>query len=312
MNDAVPLVPTPAPATRTHELNELSFELPVALNDKTVHVFALTDDGPNEFNLVISRAKVGIDDTLEEFADRLTAELKRALPKFQLKRRQEARIDNSPAIELFYSWSNQGVQMQQRQTVTLVQSAIAEEPEALMVAATCAEVFNDHWHATYDGMLATMKLRRPWPPTTLPTHSSDGNADVGALPRFGFALSRDGTLHVTAVVGELSALAGSEPSVVRLWKFYRHDGQALDVLWNSLDHGAAHVPPDRGVPHAYRLSVSEKLGPLRHRLATIERVVGELQDLEAVDAHLKQWERNPAPDARDADGIDGPGTSLHA
>jgi hypothetical protein len=311
MSDAVPLVPTPAPTTRTHDLNELSFELPVALNDKTVHVFALTDDGPNEFNLVVSRAKVGIDDTLAEFADRLTAELTRALPRFQLKRRQEARIDNSPAIELFYGWNNQGVAMQQRQTVTLVQSASAVEPEALMVAATCAKVFNDHWHATYDGMLASMKLRRPWPPASSTAHSSSGNSEADALAGFGFALARDGILHVTSSVGELSTLAGSDPGAVRLWKFYRHDGRALEVLWNP-DHSAADKTPHRGDAPAYRLRVSEKLGPLQHRLATIEKVVGELQDLEAVNAHLKQWERLAMSGAHGGDGLEDQGKTSHA
>lgn len=311
MNDAVPLVPTPAPATRTHKLNELSFELPTALNDKTIHVFALTDDGPNEFNLVISRAKVGIDDTLEEFADRLTAELKRALPKFQLKQRQEARIDDSPAIELLYSWNNQGVPMQQRQTVALVQSASSEEPEVLMVAATCTNAFNDHWHATYDAMLASMKLRRRWPPANSAARSPEGRSDAAALPCFGFALSRDGTLHVTPGVGELSSLIGPNPGAVLLWKFYRHDGQALEVLWNP-DDGMTRATSNRGVAPAYQLRVSEKLGPLQHRLATVEKVVGQLRDLRAINAYLKQWERRVTSGDEGGDGLSGQEIPFHA
>lgn len=304
MSDAAPFVPAPAPATRTHDLNELSFELLAALHDNTVHVFALTEDGPNEFNLVISRAKIGTQDTLDEFADRLTAELVRALPKFQLKRRQEARIDKSPAIELFYSWNNQGVPMQQRQTVALVQSASAEEPEALMVAATCAKAISEHWHAAYDSMLASMRLRRPWPPANSAAHSpgSDGSG-MDALPRFGFALSRDSTLHVITGVGELSTRIGSDPSVVRSCKFYRHNGRALDVLWNTPRHGVAPT---------YRLVASEKLGPLQHRLATIERVVGELKDLEAVAAYLRQWGSTAVLDTRGGDDAAIQGDTFHA
>src|SRR5262249_8547743 len=133
--------------------------------------------------------------------------------------------------ELLYSWSNNGIVMQQRQTFTLVQSARPEELEALMIAATCSGSFTEHWDATYDRMLASMKLRRPWlPEDAVPAPASALNADpqpTPVVPRYGFALSRDGTLHVMPTVSDLQTLAGSDLSALRTWKFYRHDGQPL-------------------------------------------------------------------------------------
>jgi hypothetical protein len=282
--------PAGEPVNRTHELNELSFELPQTLHDKTMHVFALTDDGPNEFNVVVSRAKITKEDDLAEFADRLSDELKRALPKFQLKRRQEARVDQSPAIELYYAWTNNGIAMQQRQAIVFVQSASdASEPEALLIAATCAKNFNEHWHATFDSILASTRLRRPWPLADMETSLIAAGASAKAGPQFGFALARDGTLHVVLAVSLLSELIGPDPSNARWWKFYRSDGRALEVLQEHSSKAKSPGPAKSdGEPPAPRFVVSENFGPLQHRLATIEKVFGELQTLAAVADYLKQ------------------------
>jgi hypothetical protein len=281
---AAPAAPPDIP-TRAHELNELVFDLPTILNDKTMHVFALKDDGPNEFSLVISRAKVNDQDTLEEFAQRLSGELGRALPKFKLHQRLELRIDDSPAIELRYSWHNNGVVMQQRQSITLVQSAAAVEPEVMMVAATCIDSFSEHWRAVYDGILASMKLRRPWPPKVTPVAASSDELEEPA--GYGFGLSSDGSLHVMPTVDALQTLAAPHnKAAVAQWKFYRHDGRALEVFWKPVESS----PGTRSEAQAYRLQASRlsDLGPLQHRLATAEKVVGELPDLAAVLRYLER------------------------
>jgi hypothetical protein len=280
---ATPAVAPPEIPTRAHELNELVFELPTILHDKTMHVFALKDDGPNEFSLVISRAKVDAQNTLEEFTQRLCAELDRALPKFKLHQRVELHIDDCPAIELRYSWHNNGVVMQQRQSVALVQSAAAEEPEALMVAATCIDSFSAHWHATYDAMLASMKLRRPWPPKAAPASS----AEPEETPGYGFGLSPDGSLHVMPTVEALQTLvAVHNKAAVAPWKFYRHDGRALEVLWRPVEPGAGARGKVQQSLHLDASRLSD-LGPLQHRLATVEKVVGELSDIAAVKRYLE-------------------------
>jgi hypothetical protein len=286
---ATPAVAPPEIPTRAHELNELVFELPTILHDKTMHVFALKDDGPNEFSLVISRAKVDAQNTLEEFTQRLCAELERALPKFKLHQRVELHIDDSPAIELRYSWHNNGVVMQQRQSITLVQSAAAVEPEALMVAATCIDSFSDHWRAVYDSMLASMKLRRPWPPKAAPASS----AEPEEAPGYGFGLSPDGSLHVMPTVEALQTLvAAHNKAAVAPWKFYRHDGRALEVFWKPAEPSAGARSKAQESLHLDASRLSD-LGPLQHRLATVEKVVGELPDIAAVQRYLQGRKGSP-------------------
>lgn len=276
---------------RPYELDEASLELPQILKDKTVHVFALNDDGPNEFNLVVSRAEAQTDDTLDEFAERLSAELKKALPKFQLKRRQEATVDGSPAVELFYQWSNNGIAMQQRQTITLVQAAHAPVPQALMVAGTCMHAFTEHWHGVYDRALASMKVRRPWPPVAIGEAANDEGPSAEAEPPLvlmpcAFALSRNHTLHVFASLEEIPAHVGALEVEEGLWKFYDQDGHPAEVLWQQPNRrGLLRAEPGRFLLR--RAGADHALAPLGSRLATIERVQGLMNSLAELQNHLE-------------------------
>ena len=89
-----------------YHANHATFELPAQLKDKTMHMFTLRDDGPSEFNVVVSHADVKPEESLDQFGDRLAQELTRALPRFQLKAMTERLVDGAPALELAYSWRN--------------------------------------------------------------------------------------------------------------------------------------------------------------------------------------------------------------
>ncbi|MFP5394252.1 MAG: DcrB-related protein, partial [Gammaproteobacteria bacterium] len=156
--------------TQLYHANHATFELPAQLKDKTMHMFTLKDDGPSEFSVVVSHADTQPEEQLEEFGDRLVKELTRALPKFQLRAMKERSIDGSPAVELAYSWRNEGHFMHQRQAMTLVQGPRPGSTQALMIAATCLEAFSDEWNAAFDGILDSMKLRRPLSAAPAGTH----------------------------------------------------------------------------------------------------------------------------------------------
>jgi hypothetical protein len=273
---------TPEP-TRSHDTNALSFELPMSLSDQTMHVFALKDDGPNEFNLVISHAKVDKKVSLANFAEQISSELKRAMPLFDLQHQVLTQVDGSPAVELLYNWSNKGLPMQQRQTIVLVQSSLDDDaPEALMIAATCMKSFSTHWRSTYERMLASIKLRKPWPPKS---EQVDGTQD--AEPRYGFALNGN-TLRVLKSRDDFPALIGTTPSQVNAWKLYRHDGQAIQVIWEPTQ-ASGPFGLLRSSPKSYELTdvESENIrGPLQYRLATIDHVMGELNSLLDVKNYL--------------------------
>ena len=55
-----------------YHANHATFELPAQLKDKTMHMFTLRDDGPSEFNVVVSHADVKPEERLDQFGERLT------------------------------------------------------------------------------------------------------------------------------------------------------------------------------------------------------------------------------------------------
>jgi hypothetical protein len=146
--------------TMLYRTNAATFELPVRLKDKTMHMFTMNDNGPSDFSMVISYAELQSGERLDEFGDRLSAELSKALPKFHLKGMTERVIDDSPAIELAYSWRNEGHFMHQRQVITVVQGETPGSTHAMLVAATFLTSFNEEWSATFDAVLTSMKLSK--------------------------------------------------------------------------------------------------------------------------------------------------------
>jgi hypothetical protein len=210
--------------TQLYHANHATFELPAQLKDRTMHMFTLRDDGPSEFNVVISHADVKPEERLEEFGDRLAMELTRALPRFQLKAMTERKVDGTPALELVYSWRNEAGTMHQRQVITLVAGVKPGTREALLIAATCLSAFSDEWNDAFDAIVDSIKLRRPLEqapvvPTSVPVRP--------ALPTI-FALSEPRkTLHVFASKEEAGTKLTARDLEQDRWEFYDANGTRL-------------------------------------------------------------------------------------
>jgi len=212
------------PDTQLYHANHATFELPAQLKDKTMHMFTLRDDGPSEFNVVVSHADVKPEERLEDFGDRLTKELTRALPRFQLKVQSERAVDGTPALELAYSWRNEAGFMHQRQVIVLVEGSKPGTVEAMLIAATCLHPFSDEWNAAFDGIVDSIKLRRPLAQAGMP---QEAGRPAPALPTV-FALSEPRKmLHVFAdkdeAAGKLSAREIDQDG----WEFYDASGTRL-------------------------------------------------------------------------------------
>jgi len=213
------------PDTQLYHANHATFALPAQLKDKTMHMFTLRDDGPSEFNVVVSHADVTPGERLEEFGDRLTKELTRALPRFQLKAQSGRQVDGTPALELAYSWRNEAGFMHQRQIIVLVEGAKPGTVEAMLIAATCLSPFSDEWNAAFDGIVDSIKLRRP-----LAQGGGSGVAGVmpaPALPTV-FALSEARKmLHVFADKDEATGTLTARDVDQDGWEFYDASGTRL-------------------------------------------------------------------------------------
>ncbi len=210
-----------------YHANSATFELPARLKDKTMHMFTLSDDGPSEFSLVISHADTYPGEQLQDFGTRLMSELGRALPRFQLRSMTERRLDGTPAIELAYSWRNDGNFMHQRQVIGLVEGTVEGSVQAVLIAATCLQPFTDEWNATFDQLLASVKLRRPLAaPPVAPLQLPELVNPSGLPIVFAFS-DRRRTLHVYASADEACRKVDAREVEHSAWDFFDADGEPL-------------------------------------------------------------------------------------
>lgn len=207
-------------ATQYHT-NAACFDLPPQLKDKSMHMFTLNDDGPSDFSMVMSHADTEPGEQVDDFANRLLQELGKALPKFQLRGMNQRTLDGSPAVELAYSWRNDGIFMHQRQVIALMKGPAEGSTQALLVAATCPKGFSDEWNATFDQVLDSVKLRRP-------LAGARSAQLVPAALQCVFALSeRRRTLHVFADRDEASRKIDAREVEQDAWAFFDGEGRRL-------------------------------------------------------------------------------------
>lgn len=142
-----------------HYTNELIFERPPGLVDRTAHVLAAGEGGPTPFTIVISKSSLDPFDTLATMVDRIEAELSRSLEAFRLTARKDDVVAGQPAVLLQFQWVQNGVQLFQKQAAFI--APLAEGPTLMQVAATAtAEAAPDH-AAGFSAMLASLRLRSP-------------------------------------------------------------------------------------------------------------------------------------------------------
>lgn len=213
--------------SETYHANSATFELPKRLKDKTVHMFTLTDDGPNEFSMVISHADVNPDEELEDFGNRLLAEFGRALPRFQLRGMSEREIDGRPAMELAYSWRNDGHFMHQRQIIVFVQGPKEGTVQAMMIGGTCLNAFTDEWNAALDEFLGTVKLRNPVAARRAPPPAVLKVVNPSGLPIVFAYSERRRMLHVYPNASEACRRTDSREVARDAWAFFDGDGEPL-------------------------------------------------------------------------------------
>lgn len=204
-----------------YRTNAVTFDLPPQLKDKSMHMFTLQDEGPSDFSMVMSHADTEPGEQVDDFANRLLQELGRALPKFQLKGMSQRTLDGSAAVELAYSWRNDGIFMHQRQVITLMGGPVPGTTQALLVAATCPKGFSDEWNAAFDAVLDSVKLRRPLEGAPVAQEAPPALQCV-------FALSdRRRTLHVFADRDEACRKIDAREVEQDAWAFFDGDGHRL-------------------------------------------------------------------------------------
>jgi hypothetical protein len=191
-------------------------------------MFTLNGDGPSDFSLVISYADIQRGEKLKDFSGRLVAELRRALPEFQLRSMTERVLDGSEAVELAYSWRNDGHLMHQRQAIAFVGGTLPDSARAMLVAATCLKPFNEEWHGTFDNILASMKLRKSANGDGAHELASSDAAPAVAAEGYVFVLSERRRM-LRAFVNSDEACRHTDPREVEqdAWTFFDESGARL-------------------------------------------------------------------------------------
>lgn len=243
-----------------YHANSATFELPERLKDKTMHMFTLSDDGPSDFSMVISHADTQPGEQLQDFGTRLMTELGRALPRFQLRAMTERMLDGTSAIELAYSWRNDGNFMHQRQVIGLVEGAAEGSVQAILIAATCLKPFTDEWNAAFDEVLGSVRLRRPLAAPPVAPVETSAIVNPSGLP-FVFAFSdRRRMLHVYASAEEACRKADAREVEQQAWDFFDADGEPLAASFAIADPGSLW-----GQPGVFTLALSTHAGAPRLR-----------------------------------------------
>ncbi|CUI07028.1 DcrB-related protein [Massilia antarctica] len=224
--------------TMLYHANDLIFELPARLKDKTMHMFTLSDDGASEFSMVVSHAETQPGEALEEFGARLIQEMMRALPKFQLRHNLDAVLDNAAALDLAYSWRRDGIFMHQRQVIALTQGDSPGSTRAILIAATCLSAFSDEWSAAFDRVLASVKLRRPLGAAAQLAQATQETAPAPSQP-FIFALSeRRRLLHVFGDQEEACRKTDAREVEQDAWAFFDAGGRPLQARFMVPNSGS--------------------------------------------------------------------------
>ena len=141
----------------TYRTNELDFELPQGLKDKSMNIFTLHDDGPSEFSMVISRVPLREGQTLADYTALQVQEMQKKMPAFSLLRQSQTQVDGEPAAFLEFAWRAEAGIMHQRQ----VSFAPKERGLVVMITGTCQNRFSPEWEQAFESAINSIKLQEP-------------------------------------------------------------------------------------------------------------------------------------------------------
>ena len=263
-----------------YQMNDAVIQLPAHFKDKTIHLFTVdeTGSGSSGFTFVVSRAPMEPDDTVDTFVTRLVSEMRKSLPRFELKHLENREIDGETAREIDYRWVSEGAPLHQRQTVVMSPKA-GRERVAISFIGTCPKSFTEDKSKEYKNLLASVVLTRPDRAAFVPI--ALGQDEAGIV----FVLHEpSATLYVLTGMAEL----------------YRHD--VTEMFDDTAFFGSGGEPlvlqPAPGVQSAWRAKDGRQFAlwtmDLREHASLSDRLDGVtavkgmtgMQSVEAVRAYL--------------------------
>ena len=247
-----------------YQMNDAVIDLPAHFADKTMHLFTSDASDNSSFTFVVSRAPIENDDTVDTFVTRLVSEMRKTLPRFQLKQLGISEIDGETAREVDYQWLSEGTPLHQRQTVVI--SPMPGEPRmAISFIGTCPKSFTTKGREEYDSLIKSAVLTR-----TGATGFAPAPLDRNATGFLFVLHEMSATLYVLANTAELMRHDVTE--MFQGVAFFDAAGAPL-TLRAAPERQQAWTAPD-GRQFALWTADPNTLSPLTERLGDIQAVKG--------------------------------------
>lgn len=265
----------------TYQMNDAALDLPEEFTDGTMHLFSTGKDAASKFTFVVSRADMEPGDTVDTFVERLVSQMRKTLPRFELKNIQVREIDGETGREVEYVWVSEGTPLHQRQTVVVLHAANGTPPRAISFIGTCPKIFSPERTAQYAKMIASVKLK------AAPVRAFESKKLDPAAGGIVFVLrASDGSLRIVQGMQELfrhDIAEALNPDVA----FFDHTGAPLTL---KIEPGAEQGWKHRnGAVYGFWTVDPALHAPLPYRLDTVQSVVGtgNFKDADSVRAYLR-------------------------
>lgn len=118
-----------------------------------MNIFTPDESENPEWNIVVSRDKLGAGETLSDYLDKQLAEMPNALPRFRLQSDEEKTIDGTPAREVVSTWIGDGGTVRQKQVV------MVKDGKSLVFTFTVLERLYSNYSKVLDDFLKSFVFR---------------------------------------------------------------------------------------------------------------------------------------------------------
>jgi len=137
-----------------YHINEGTIDLPDDWTDRSMNIFTPDESENPEWNIVVSRDKLGEGETLDGYLEKQLEEMPKALPRFRLQSNEETTLHDFPARRVESTWIGENGTIRQKQTV------MVKNGKSLVFTFTVLERLHLKYENILDEFLESFVLRR--------------------------------------------------------------------------------------------------------------------------------------------------------
>ncbi len=140
--------------------DEFTLDLPEALQDRSVNIFSVRPNGPNDFSLVIVRDWMDQGANLDDVLERYRSEMAAKLPQFRRLSECDVLVDGCAGKQSDHIWKTDDGIVHQRQTIVSLgeKSNVDGRGRILVFTATCPKGITPQWEETLARIMISLKL----------------------------------------------------------------------------------------------------------------------------------------------------------